>query len=216
MTIFRSFVKDSYGDAVVEATILFPVMIMIFAGLVLLSAYIPTRAALQRATQHAATALATQHSDTWLFHNAQEDDFGYYWEKDKKSLANVYSSVFTSIEDAQLQSDGIVRIADSRAPRLRSGELNVTAYVNDRLIYKEVVVTATHTYTPPVDLSIVGFPREIDIVVTSTAVVQNGDEFIRNVDLAADFLEFISEKYGLSDIGDAIGSFGGRFKSIIG
>lgn len=43
--------RDDRGDAVVEATILFPIIIMIFAGLVLLSMYLPTRANLQRATQ---------------------------------------------------------------------------------------------------------------------------------------------------------------------
>ena len=216
MTIFRELKGNSTGDAVVEATILFPIIIMIFAGLVLLSAYIPTRAALQRATQYAATALATQHSDTWLFYDSEDEGAGYFWEKDKNSLANVYSSGFSGIDDAGDRADGIVKLADSRAPRLRGGELGISAYVNDRIIYKEIVVTATHTFTSPVDLSIVGFPREIEITVTSTAVVHDGDEFIRNVDLTVDFLDFISEKFGLSDIGDAIGSFGNRFKSIIG
>ena len=40
--------------AVVEATILFPIIMMVFAGLVLLSVYLPTRTILQRGTQYAA------------------------------------------------------------------------------------------------------------------------------------------------------------------
>ena len=38
------FWKDTRGYAVVEATILFPIILMSFAGLVLLSMYLPTRA----------------------------------------------------------------------------------------------------------------------------------------------------------------------------
>ena len=210
----KRFKKDTYGDAVVEATILFPIMIMIFAGLVLLSAYIPARAALQRATQYAATALATEHSDTWLFYDVGASK--YYWENDKDLLGNVYAPMFSSIDNVEGRAEEIVNNINSRSPGLKAGELLVEACVNDRIIYKEIAVTAKCTFTSPVDLSIVGFPREVDITVASTAVVQNGDEFVRNVDLALEFLGYISEKFGLSDIGDAIGSLGGRFKSIIG
>ena len=38
--------RDTEGYAVVEATFLFPIMIMIFAGVVLLAAYLPLRSSL--------------------------------------------------------------------------------------------------------------------------------------------------------------------------
>ena len=74
--IIKEFISDTSGDAVVEATVLFPIMIMIFAALVLLSIYLPARAVLQRATQFAATALANEASDTWLFFD--ESSMSYY------------------------------------------------------------------------------------------------------------------------------------------
>ena len=52
--------------AVVEATILFPIIMMVFAGLFLLSVYLPTRTILQRGTQYAAEGIATARSDTWV------------------------------------------------------------------------------------------------------------------------------------------------------
>lgn len=45
--------------AVVEATVLFPIIILICAALVLLSIYLPMRAAMQRSTQLAPSAIAT-------------------------------------------------------------------------------------------------------------------------------------------------------------
>ena len=56
--------KNETGSVIVEATILFPIMIMIFAGLVLLSMHLPARAQLQRATQYVATGMATARSDS--------------------------------------------------------------------------------------------------------------------------------------------------------
>lgn len=53
----------------------------------------------------------------------------------------------------------------------------------------------TRTIPMPVDLSFVKFPKEIPITVTSTAVVQNGDEFVRNIDLIADFIGYLEEQY---------------------
>ena len=84
------------------------------------------------------------------------------------------------------------------------------------IIYKEIVVTATRTITMPVDLSFVMFPNEIDITVTSTAVVQNGDEFVRNMDLAADFMVYIAEKYELEETFDAVKELCGKFGDILG
>ena len=58
-------------------------------------------------------------------------------------------------------------------------------------------MTASKKITMPVDLSFVKFPKEIDITVSSTAVVLNGDEFVRNMDLAAEFVTYLEREYGL-------------------
>ena len=214
MKRIADFGKDMKGDAVVEATILFPIMIMIFAALVMLAAYLPTRAALQRATQYAATALATERSDVWLFYDI--GSMNYYWERDKDRLGSVYSFGLRGAEDASVRAERIVRDSDMRLLSLREGELMVESSVKNRFIYNEISVTATRRFTPPINLSFVGFPETIDITVTSTAAVHNGDEFVRNVDLVMDFADFISDRFGFSSAGDAIGSLGSRFMSMIG
>ena len=210
----RSFIKDTKGDALVEAAILFPVMIMIFAALVLLAMYLPTRAALQRATQYAATAIATESSDTWLFYDTES--MSYYRETDKDRLRNVYAALFTSTGDAVAKGEAIVKGIESRSLSYKEGELEVLCYPNNYIVYTEVVVIAGRRFTVPVDLSFIHFPKEIYVVVTSTAVVQNGDEFVRNMDLAAEFTKFLSEKLGLNDVFDGIGSSWGKVRSFFG
>jgi len=208
--------KDTNGDAVVEATILFPIMIMVFAALVLLAAYLPTRAALQKATQYAATAIATERSDTWIYYN--DSSMSYSWEDDKSKLKNVYVTLFSKDNDIEGEGEGIVTEIESRSLSSKAGTLRVHSYIVNRVIYKEVVVEACREFSVPVNMAIIGLPKDmpIPIMVTSTAVIQNGDEFVRNMDIAVDFVEFIFEKFELTDISKSISSFGDQVSKLLG
>lgn len=181
--------KTSEAYAIVEATILFPIIMMIFAGLLLLSIYLPTRAVLQRATQYAADGIATARSDTWVAF----DPKGYSWLHDAR---NVYAVLFGATDDAD--AEAAVRQCSENGIMLRRGDLSVSCQINNYIIYQEVVVTATNKIRTPVSLSLVNFPETIELSVSSTAVVQNADEFVRNMDIAADFVEYIDQRYGIS------------------
>lgn len=190
------FWKDTKGYAVVEATILFPIILMSFAGLVLLSMYLPTRSVLQRETQYAATVLATTQSDTWL--DFDKGDMNYYWRDNNNPPSNVYAALLSAFfKGSGGDAENIVENMETNNLTGSTGELTVQCQVNNYVIYKELVVTATRTIPIPVNLEIIRFPKEIPITVSSTAVVQNGDEFVRNIDLAADFVEYLDKEYGL-------------------
>ena len=79
-----------------------------------------------------------------------------------------------------------------------------------------MVVSATREIPVVINLSLIGFPSSISITAESRAVVQNGDEFVRNIDLAGDFVEFIADKFELDNVSEAISDFGTRIKSILG
>lgn len=215
MTGVGRFICDNDGDAVVEATILFPVMTMIFAALVLIAIYMPSQALLQRATQYAATALATEMSDTWLSFN--EGSMAYYWETDKSRLSNVYAKLFNGFENSStVTGEKIAEHIESSSISSKSGELTVVCFVDNKIIYKEIIVEASREYPMPVNLTAVGFPKTITVEASSTAVVLNGDEFIRNMNLATDFASYIIDKFELGDIGSSISSFGTQVKGILG
>ena len=214
----RTFWKDTRGDAVVEATILFPIIFMIFAGLMLLAMYLPTRALLQRATQYAATALATERSDTWLRCDPETGE--YYWLENKDDLGTVYSTVFGALKgnnrDEALAAEQLVEKMESEGLVRVTADLKVQYGVLNYIVYKEIIVTATKTIKMPVDLSFVGLTNEIPITVSSTAVVQNGDEFVRNIDLAVDLVSDLSEKYGLDKTFGKVGEFLNKFNKLLG
>lgn len=206
--------SNQKGDAVVEAAILFPIMIMIFSALVLLAIYLPTRAALQKATQYAATAIASEISDEWLFFN--ESSMNYYWEDNINNLPNVYQALFLDAGELTGKGENIVVRVEGQAISSKAGVLNVECCIVNKIIYKEVVVTATRKFKDPMSLTTIGFPEYVVITVTSTAVVQNGDEFVRNMDIAVDFVNYISEKFHLNNIAESISSFGERITKLLG
>ncbi len=218
---FKGFVKDTSGGAVVEATILFPIMIMIFAGLVLLSMYLPARAVLQQATQYAVTAIATEKSDTWLFYD--EKNMKYYFKENKGELDNVYAAFIKSVSldnkrDKDKVEEIVINVEGNKVNTINtpSDDLEVKFGIINYVIYKEIIVTATRTIPSVVNLSFVGFPKEIPITVTSTSVVQNGDEFIRNIDIAVDFAKYMDGKYNISDAFSGVTDFLEKFKSAFG
>ena len=217
MSKVKCFFNDTRGDAAIEAAILFPIMIMIFAALVLLAIYLPTRAVLQRATQYAATALAIEKSDTWLFFD--ENTMSYYWETDKSNLNNVYVDLLKTVRpgsDDAGKAETIVRKVEDSGISIKTGTLTVEYGIVNYVIYKEIVITATRRIPVGVDLSFIGFPEEIPITATSTAVVQNGDEFVRNMGMAVSFVEYINEKFGFTDVSESIKSFGNAVETIMG
>ena len=207
-------INDSRGDAVVEAAILFPIMIMIFAALVLLAIYLPARGALQRATQYAATALATASGDTWLVFD--DESMAYGWVDSKKDLENVYVSLFTGMGDVQGKAEKIVTEIEGRSLSSKEGRLEVECWVVNRIVYKEVIVTATREFTVMEGLSFIGFPQTIAITATSTAVVQNGDEFVRNMDIAVDFTGFVVDKLNLGGITEAFEKVDDKISTLFG
>lgn len=207
--------KDSRGDAVVEAAMLFPIMILICAALVLLSIYMPLRAAMQRSTQYAATAIATERSDTWLRHNP--DTLSYYWITDKRELGNVYSSLIGALvgnkrDDAD-NAKTMVKNMEQKNIQRPSSELTVEYGVVNYIIYKEIVVTASRSVPVPLNLTMFGIPRELELKVTSTAVVQNGDEFIRNMDLAVDVMD---DLFDLSETFSGLTRICNKFTDFLG
>ena len=215
MKRLRTLIADTRGDAAVEAAFLFPIIIMICAALVLLSVYLPLRAAMQRSTQFAATAIATERSDTWL--RFDPDTLKYEWLKDRSQLSNVYASLIGALkggkEDEADAAEQAVMNMEKKNIQKSSSSLTVEYGVVNYIVYKEIVVTARRTIPLPISLGLFGIPDTVDLAVTSTAVVQNGDEFIRNMDLAVDVMD---DLFDLKETFSGLRKICGKFNDFLG
>ena len=208
--------RDTRGDAVVEAAILFPILMMIFCALVILAMYLPARSLLQRATQYAATALAAERSDTWLTY---DETAMQYKIAGKNQLPNVYVAVFRSAfegKDSGTQSGKIVKNIEGESIQSLAGEeTRVECQVTNYIFYKEISITATRNIPSPINLSFIGFPKYLPVTVTSTAVVQDGDEFVRNMDIAKDVFQWLDDKYNISEMFSKVTAMLGKISEFL-
>jgi hypothetical protein len=180
----------SDGFAVVEAVFVFPIMLMVLLALVMLAIYLPQHAMLQRAASMAATALATESGDTWVYFD--KDTLTYKRHNDYSGLGGwVYNWGFPS--GAANNATDMVKKLDQKEnlPLIASVDLKVECRLYNYVVYKEVEVTATRSIKIPVDFSVIRFPTTLDLTVTAKAVVKDGDEFVRNIDLGISFLDWL-------------------------
>ncbi len=227
MRAIKKVIDDEYAGVIVEATIILPIVLMMFFALILLSMYLPTRAVLQRATQQAAIAIAVDKSDTWVTYDYGYDYNSknhqiinpYRWIGSKSELPNVYKSAINSFVggyDAGNKAYRIVSSIERQSFSIKAGYLDVSCYMDNKVIYQELIVKATRTIPLPIDLSYIGFPNEIPITVTSVSVVQNGDEFVRNIDIAVDIAREVDKKYKISECFSKVTDLGKKFGSALG
>jgi len=189
---------------------------------VILAFYLPQRAMLQRATQFSANAIATEMSDTWMYFDANAMAPGRYANHSslRSGKGGVYVTLFKSIFNSG--TGGAESIAESmdrseNIPIISNGDLTVECSLVNYVVYKEIIVTATRTIPVPF-LTTIKFPETIDLVVTSKAVVQNGDEFIRNVDIAVDFLAYLRNRFpdSVGKVFDKAGELGSKISDFFG
>lgn len=181
---------------IVEATLIFPMIIIIFFGMIMASMVLPFRASLQKATQYAANSIAMASSDSWFGIDA-------YNNLKKSKPRNIYLDLISPFEDIE---EGALTQSVKEQVNWLNMNLDETAFANKDvkvdykltkyILYNEVSVTATKHIRFPINIAWMGMTNEIDISVTSTAVVNNGDEFIRGMDLATDIVMKFDEKTG--------------------
>ncbi len=192
MEKLKKILINEEGYAYVEATFVFPIMVFIFTALIILSLYLPTRASLQRATQFAAMIMATEEGDTWLNFNLDYLDSGQQMFNIGSKSGNVYEKLikgFINNNEGEDKARIIVTKVEDNTMNMNRGELSVEFKTNNYIVYKEIEVTATRIIPVPVDLSIIRFPKEIPVTVTSIAVIDDGDEFLRNMDIVVDIVK---------------------------
>ena len=216
MKVFKvSEIKDSRGDTIViEAAIVFPIMCMIFTALCLLAIYLPQRSLLQEAAQIAAVAIATDRSDTWISFDAEGTAItrpnvsALRIDSPDVFRRNVYVAAFSGANSmlGQERAEEIVNhVVGNGFLRFNNSSIEVERRVANFLIYKAVTVTVTQTIPVPINLSFIGFPAEIVLVQEARAIVSNGDEFVRNVDIAKDLVAWIRNRINdLIDFEEAI------------
>lgn len=210
--------KNESGMAIVEATILLPVCIIMVVAIYYASIFMCQKANLQANLQNTLIYYKNVDSDTYVTLNTDNitytlgentvdaDGNGYGTPKPLFPYRFFGFKVEKSKFEAFFRSMCGYMFFDTGS----NVELSVTP--TNYVIYKTITATATQTVKPAVSLRLIGLSDEFTIKATGKVVVTNGDDFIRNVDLVIDLVE--DTKFGelVKNIGTKAGELYQSFK----
>lgn len=186
--------KEEKGLAVIEATILLPFCILMVIALYYVAIFMCQKANLQANVQNALIYYKNVETDTYV---EASDRMAYMKTEDTVSAVGgsygnpqylfPYRFFGMKFESGKFESFfrsmcGYMFFDTGANVELKT---NVTNYV----VYKKITAVATQTVKPAVSLSLVGVPDSMEISCTSSVVISDTDDFIRNTDFVIDIVE---------------------------
>ena len=180
----KSIIRDEGGGAVVEATILFPIIFMIFFAFTMLAIYLPTSVALQRSVEKAALIVSSHRSDLGYIYDISSDKAGVDYNKLRQE--SVYAYMTRGFGD---ENDIAGKIVEKyAADTLYKGKNLQISFKQDPSDKRYIVVTAEQTLEMPFDFPILPISKTFTIRKSARAIIHDADEFIRNMDIVYDLV----------------------------
>lgn len=201
--------RDQSGMVVVEAAVIFPVMMVLILVLYFTSIHVYQKANLQATLEMAIAHNSYEYTDTGVTY---DDTYVGSYSPD---LVNPYRHIFFSAD-----ADGTETLAKRYAKAFSFyGVSNLQVQITSKnyILYREVTATASQTITPVINPAFLGLPAQWTLKAKAVCVVNDPDEFIRTSDIAFDIAYAVDQKYGITEtigkvfggIGDFLGKFFG-------
>ncbi len=211
------FFKTEDGMAIVEATILLPVCMLIVIALYYASIFLCQRANLQANLQTALIYYKNVESDTFVEAKAQMQ-----FQNTEGTVAAVGSSYGSTSKLFPYRFFGM-KFRESEFHSLfqsicghmffDTGD-NVALSVKSEnyVVYKKITAAASQAVRPAISLAMVGVPEEMTIAASGEAIVTDADDFIRNTDFAVDLISNTTLGEKIGDLADKVTGYYDKFK----
>lgn len=204
--------KEEKGEAVVEATFVYPVVLIVAAFLLLFGLY-ETQGVLeyskaQYVANYAVKAIKNPGYDSFGTIDDKTIDFANVTDDfktiDRNSLrAKLYHRFLFNKNAYQSKMETKAGTLVNTG-RLLNVDTRVNAVCKKSILNTSVIVSVTDSIIMPKFLNYIGLNNEWERTVTATAVVNDSAEFIRNTDLATEAVNYIAEKLNISDDIDSV------------
>lgn len=208
--------KNESGLAIVEATILLPVCIIMVVAVYYASIFICQKANLQANLENALVYYKNAYSDTYITPNTTMT-----YGREEQKVDAVGSKYETPTPQFPYRFFGMDFKSKNFESFFRSmcgymffdtGEnVKLTVDNTNYIVYKTIHATAVQTVSPAVSLSLIGMDNKFTIMAESEIVVTDGDDFIRNMDFAIDIIS--KTKLG-EKASELVGKLSGLYEKI--
>lgn len=212
--------KQEKGSVEVEATFIFPIMILCIILLLYLSLIIYQRANLQATLETALLYYKNTLTDTYVTRN---DEMQYqYAENSYIGTGNGYA--VTGPMNPYRWVDGDDKSAQNFETYFKSVAKNMLFDKNMSLSFdytnyvllKEIRVTVKQVIQLPVDFSIIGVDNKYVISATARMVAVDHEDTVRNIDYVIDIVEDTKAGEFIKNIGVKVVEYYGKFKDKLG
>lgn len=185
--------KNESGLAIVEATILLPLCLLMVMAMYYVAIFMCQKANLQANLENALLYYKNVETDTFVEANTEMA----YSKADgiNSAVGSAYGTPSSLIPYRTLgmkfDDTSFNQFARSMFGNMffDTGEnVVVTSKSTNYIVYKTIEATAVQTIEPAVSLEMVGIPNQMTITVVSEVVISDGDEFIRNTDMIIDLV----------------------------
>ena len=211
--------KNQEGMVEVEATFIFPIMILCVILLLYVSLFLYQRANLQASLETALLYYKNTLTDTYV---ERSDTIEYLFREEAYiGKANTYSAdrvlnPYRWVDGKNKSQESFEVYYQSVTENMLFGEPEITYDYTNYLLMKEIKVTATQTVEAPINFALIGVDNSYEISVTSRMVAVDHDDTIRNVDYIFDLLEETKVGEFFSNISDKAVELYGKMKEVLG
>lgn len=214
----QTFRKSEQGTAMIEATLMLPFCMIMIVGVLYVALYLCQKANIQSNLETALLYYKAAESDTYVESKTQMEYNGSGLETVGSNYGTVrylnpYRFFFMKFKESDYKS--FFKSICGHMFFDMGENVKITAKRHNYVFYKTIEATASQTVKPPINLSMVGGPEEMTIEVTGEIVINDGDDFIRNVDFAIDMLADTEMGKFVQGIGQKAKGIYDKFKEVL-
>lgn len=201
-----AFFKSEKANAVLEYTIIFPIILLILCTIFVVSFVLHERTTMESAAQRGVVYGARIVADPNYLklineagNNAGSLDLDCNNEFDFTGCGTdiePYRAFNLSKNDLQVPVSNEVTemINQTRLGWTPFKDINVTCEKTNVIVYQDVKVTVTAKYPLPKFFEVIGLPAEYQLKTEAMMTVNDPDDFVRNADFAVDIVVKIDEE----------------------
>lgn len=193
----KELLKSKKGDSIVEATIMLPFCTIMIVAMYFAAIYVCQKANLQANLNNTLIYYKNFYSDTFVtkpdgisFSESDgKDVFSGIYKYDNSQYKNPYR--FISMEKPGSDFESYFKTMCGHMFFESPDGENITVKVSttNYVVYQALTVDVNQSFSPAINLGMVGVDNNMDINISGTVVISDGDDFIRNVDFVIDMVE---------------------------
>lgn len=197
--------KNEKGEAVIEATLIYPIVFFVVGFIILFGLYemqgVLEYSCAQYIANYTSKLITEPGYENYGEINDNDIDFKSVnnFEDDKsKFSAKIYRRINYSGVSKENMNNKLENMINS-SKLLKIDDTDCSVKFKRTILNTTVIVTVKDSITMPKFLNYIGLDNEWNRSVTATSVVTDPAEFIRNFDMAQDAITYVLNKLGLGD-----------------